>query len=524
MIPSLFNGSVSAGACSAANLPYPTLFGAEFLSLQANPVSNFSQASHIGLYVNHGAVAVENLNFCNVTISYTHPGQNDKIHVQVWMPSGDAWNGRLQMLGGAGWQAGLHMAGLMGMASAASEGYASFGTDGGLGSDVYPTDWALVSDGNVNQYLLQDLASVSLNDASVIAKDIAKSYYGQAASYTYYSGCSQGGRQGLMLAQRYPDAFDGIAASAPAINWAEFFLSYWYPSVLMDQLEEYPPSCEIDAITAAAVEACDGLDGVVDNVISYPDLCDFDPASVVGQVINCTNFGDERPISAAAATLVQAAWDGPKRGDNSSIWFGLNQDSVLGDSAYQQGIISTTCGSNGTCTLNEIELATDWVKLFLYKNSNSSTSHISHEEFDRLAHLSKNMYESIISANDPDLSEFRARGGKIVGYHGLADNIIAPGGSKLYYENVLAQEPNAQDFYRLFFAPGLGHCFTGPGAYPDSTFDAMREWVETGVAPEILNATSTDAPIISRPLCPYPQEQKYDGVGNSTAGEGFYCE
>lgn len=162
--------------------------------------------------------------------------------------------------------------------------------------------------------LLQDLASVSLNDASfslndasVIAKDIAKSYYGQAASYTYHSGCSQGGRQGMMLAQRYPDAFDGIAASAPAINWAESFLSYWYPSVLMDELEEYPPSCEIDAITAAAVEACDGLDGVVDNVITYPDQCDFDPSSVVGQVINCTNFGEERPISAAAATLVQAA-------------------------------------------------------------------------------------------------------------------------------------------------------------------------------------------------------------------------
>ncbi|KAF3012674.1 hypothetical protein E8E14_011674 [Neopestalotiopsis sp. 37M] len=469
MISSLFNGSVSADACSAANIAYPTLFGAEFLSLEANAVSNFSQSSYAGIYVNHGIIPVKNIDFCNVTVSYTHPGQNDKVHVQVWMPSDDAWNGRLQMLGGAGWQAGLHTAGLMGMAQAATEGYASFGTDAGLGSDVNPTNWALVSEGNINQYLFQDLASVSLNDASVIAKAIAKSYYGQAASYTYYSGCSQGGRQGLMLAQRYPDAFDGIAASAPAINWPEFFMAYFWPSVLMDELEEYPPSCEIDAITAAAIETCDGLDGVVDSVISYPDLCDFDPSSVVGQVINCTNFGDERPISQAAATLVQAV-------------------------------------------------------LYLYKNSNSSARNIGPEEFERLAHVSKNLYESIISTNDPDLSEFRAKGGKIVGYHGLADNIIAPGGSKLYYDNVLEQDPDAHDFYRLFFAPGVSHCTGGAGAYPYSTFDAMREWVETGVAPDILNATSTVAPIISRPLCPYPKEQKYDGVGNSTVGEGFYCE
>lgn len=101
------------------------------------------------------------------------------------------------------------------------------------------------------------------------------------------------------------------------------------------------------------------------------------------------------------------------------MWSGINQDSLLTDSAYQSGTISTTCGSNGTCTPNEIELATTWVKLFLYKSSNSSARHTSHEEFDRLAHLSKNMYESILSTNDPDLSEFRARGGKIVGYHGL---------------------------------------------------------------------------------------------------------
>lgn len=306
MIPSLFNGSVTADACSASSIPYPTLFGAEFLSLEANFVTNYTKNVHAGYYINHGGVSVENLNFCNVTISYTHPGENDTINVQVWMPS-DIWNGRLQSIAGAGWQAGLHYAGLMAMTAAMGEGYATAGTDAGLGSDVYPTNWALVSEGNPNLYLLQNLASVSLNDASIIAKDVINSYYGQRPKYSYFNGCSQGGRQGMMLAQRYPDAYDGIAASAPAINWAQFSVGDFWPSFVMDTLGEYPPSCEIDAITKASIEACDGIDGVVDNVISDPDACNFDPRSVVGNTINCTNFGLERSISAAAATIVQEA-------------------------------------------------------------------------------------------------------------------------------------------------------------------------------------------------------------------------
>jgi feruloyl esterase len=304
MIPSLFNGSVPASACSAASIPYPTLFGAKFLSLEANHISNFSQSVPIGFYVNHGAVEVVDTSFCNVTVSYTHPGQNDSVNVQVWLPS-DTWNGRLQAIGGSGWQAGLHYAGLMGMKAAVGEGYATVGTDAGLGSQTSPVDWALLSEGNVNQYLLQNLGSTSLNDASVIAKDIINSFYGQQPRYSYFNGCSQGGRQGLMLAQQFPDAYDGIAASAPAINWNQLFVEDIWALFLMDTLGEYPPSCEIDAITDAALAACDGKDGVVDGVITDPENCDFDAMSLVGTVINCTNFGVERPISSAAATVVQ---------------------------------------------------------------------------------------------------------------------------------------------------------------------------------------------------------------------------
>jgi hypothetical protein len=300
-----YNLSAAAAACSA--IPTPSLYGAEFLSMETTFIANYSRFVHAGLYTNHGSVNVASANFCNVTLTYTHPGQGDNINVQVWLPA-DSWNGRLQAIGGGGWQAGLYVPSLMGMAAAVGEGYSTVSTDAGLGSQVYPTDWALLSPGNVNLYLLQDLGSVSLNDMAIIGKAVSTSFYGQPPQYSYFSGCSQGGRQGLMLAQRYPEAFDGIAASAPAINWGNFIFSDFWPSFVMQTLGKYPPACEFDAITAAALDACDGLDGVVDGVIADIDACSFDPMSIVGKDISCSTFdGAPRSISSAAATIIKAA-------------------------------------------------------------------------------------------------------------------------------------------------------------------------------------------------------------------------
>ncbi|KAK2751232.1 feruloyl esterase b precursor [Colletotrichum kahawae] len=495
MIPSLFNGTVPASACSAALIPYPDLFGAEILSLQTNFIANHSQNVPPGYYSNHGSVNVQNANFCNVTVTYTHPGQNDTINVQVWLPS-DTWNGRLQHIGGSGWQAGLHQAGLMAMMASVGEGYATVGTDGGLGSDVTPVNWALLSEGNVNLYLLQDLASTTLNDAAVIAKSVIGSFYKTPPKYSYYTGCSQGGRQGFQLAQRYPDA----AASAPAINWNQFAMQGMWGMFVMDQLGEFPPACEINAITSAALKACDGADGIEDGVVADPGSCNFDPTTVVGSTVNCTALCSERKVSAAAAEIVRRVWDGARRADNTTIWFGPSKEAVLTGSITDVAIVPTTCATNGTCTRGSFEIADDWFKPFLLKNSSASTANMAQAEFDDLAHLSVQVYESMMGTNDPDLS------------------------STHYYDSVLAQDEHADDFFRLFLAPGLNHCFSGNGAYPAGTFDAMREWVENGVAPGTLMASTVGVtPAFKRPLCPYPKKQVYDGVGNSTVGEGFSC-
>ncbi|KAH7186098.1 Tannase/feruloyl esterase [Fusarium flagelliforme] len=523
MIKSLFNGTVPASACIPASIPYPSLFGAEFVSLEASHVANFSSNVPIGVYANHGAVEVDNVSYCNVTVSYTHPGRNDHVNVQVWLPT-DTWNGRLQAIGGAGWQAGLHQAGIMAMGAAVGDGYATVSTDAGLGSHVNATAWALLSEGNVNQDLLLNLASTSINDASVIAKSVITSFYGQAPKYSYFTGCSQGGRQGMLLAQRYPEAYDGIAASAPGINWPQVFSGGLWGTFLMDKLGEYPPACEINAITDAALEACDGNDGVIDGVITDPNSCDFKAATVVGTMVNCTELGSQRPVSSAAATIVQGVWDGAKYEDGRPIWFGVSKGGALTGSMTDQALIPTSCSKNGTCTRDIYPLGEQWVTLFGMKKQNGTTANLSQEKYERLAQSLVQEYRSFLGTDDPDLSAFQKRGGKLISYHGTTDSIIPVNGTLHYYDSVAAQIPDVHDFYRVFVAPGVNHCFGGNGAYPDTTFDALRSWVEEGIAVDTLPATSVGiTPEIKRTLCPYPKKQVFGGAQNSTTVEDSVC-
>ncbi|KAH7269039.1 putative feruloyl esterase [Fusarium redolens] len=458
----------------------------------SNLVANFSSNIPLGIYANHGAVDVVKVSYRNVTVSYTHPGRNDYVNVQ----------------------AGLHQAGIMAMGAAVGEGYAAVSTDVGLGSHVNATDWALLSQGNVNQDLFLNLGSTSVNDASVVAKSIIKSFYGQPPSYSYFTGCSQGGRQGMLLAQPYPEAFDGIAASAPGIGWPQVFSGGLWGTFLMDKLGEFPPSCEIDAITDAALQACDGNDSVI--------------MDVVGTVVDCTDLRGPRPVSSAAATIVQGVWDGAKYQDGRPIWFGVSKGGSLIGSVNDQALIPTSCSPNGTCTWGIYPLGEQWVTLFGMKKQNETTANLTHEQYDRLAQSLVQQYRSFLGTDDPDLSAFHKRGGKLIGYpwNSMAptDSIIPINGTLHYYDAVAAQNPNVHDFYRVFVAPGINHCFGGNGAYPDTTFDALRKWVEDGIAVDTLPATSVGiTPEIKRTLCPYSKKQFYSGAHNSTTAGGFIC-
>lgn len=228
-----------------------------------------------------------------------------------------------------------------------------------------------------------------------------------------------------MLAQRYPTAYDGIAAGAPALHWPNLASSVFYPQQFMNQLGEYPHGCELDTITAAAVTQCDGLDGVIDGVLGNIDACLelFDPFKLVGApVTNCSDTSAPLHISTAAAKVVNATWAGMEAVNGKKLWHGINIGSDLTGnhplSFNLRGTPTTEC-HNGTCTGAPSDLGTLWLQLFIAKDRNFNLSALSHKEFDRMVHIGQQQYNSLVATFDPDLSDFRDAGGKMVTFHGL---------------------------------------------------------------------------------------------------------
>jgi Tannase and feruloyl esterase len=268
--------------CSPTAIPYPQLLGAQITSLNVYERYNYS------LDVPQGnsqfAQNLTDLAFCNVTITYTHLSANDSIHVQIWLPL-TGWTGRFQGTGGGGFEMSE---GAEILAPAIAKGYAAAGTDGGhVLNALDPSSWALLSPGNVNRQLLLDFSSVCLNDMAILGKAVTESYYEVPPKYSYWNGCSTGGRQGFMNAQMYPDLYDGILAASPAINWAQVLVAAYWGQLVMNTMI-YPPPCELSAFTTATITACDDIDGVIDGIIAAPGLCNFDPHTLFGQSLTVT--------------------------------------------------------------------------------------------------------------------------------------------------------------------------------------------------------------------------------------------
>ncbi|GJC91091.1 putative feruloyl esterase ARB_07085 [Colletotrichum liriopes] len=497
--------------CTAKTFPSLTLLGAEIYSLEAAVVSNYSGRIPSGWRFSQPSVDIHNASFCNITVSYTHPGHNDKVNVETWLPN-TGWNGRLQAVGGGGWRAGRFVLSYAGMLGAIADGYATVTTDAGLGNAVGPMSWALVSPGNSNLYALHDLGSQTLNDEAIISKHLIKSYYGQEPSYSYWNGCSQGGRQGATLAQRYPAAYDGIIAAAPAVNWAGVFISTMWPKVYMDVTGQYPMSCELQELTAIAISTCDALDGVEDGIITNTNDCKkiFDPFEHVGSKFYCPFTGSSINLTLAAAAVANAMWTGPVTAEDEPTYLhGLEMGTDLTKGA------PTSCEKNGKCTGVPNIAVKLLMGYFIGKDPNSSTTKISFKELERAYRSFRQQFDSFMGSNDPDLTSFRDAGGKMITFHGLrkADPTIPSNISLDYYQEVLKLQPDAPDFYRYFLVPGLGHCWGGRGGQPIALFDQLRSWVENGTTPESSPVTITkpDNTPEDQILCPYPKKAVLDG-------------
>ncbi|MEV4000587.1 DUF6351 family protein [Actinomadura sp. NPDC049753] len=454
--------------------------------------------------------------YCDVTVTLTHPGAGDHAKVKVWLPQ-TGWNGRFQALGGSAYAAGDYGAGL---ADAVKSGYAAATTDAGVGAYI-DTGWALTDTGTVNTALLENFADRSQHEMAVVGKQVVDEVYGKPASYSYWNGCSTGGRQGYMEAQRHPDDFDGILAGAPAVNWDEFEVATLWPQVVMNEEHTFPSQCEFNAFNKAAVQACDGLDGATDGLIGDPAKCDYDPRRLIGTTVECD--GERVTITAADAAVVRKIWDGPRTSSGERLWYGVPVGAGF-------DLAGTEAKPDGTRRGVPFIVPALWVSTFLKRQPAFDVSTITYAQFTRVFRQSQVEYDRIIGTDDPDLSAFRKSGGKLLSWHGQADQLIPTQGTVDYRERVerdMGGAHRVDGFYRLFLAPGVAHCAgdTSTGPKPTDPLGALTAWVEQGNAPRTLSASIKDSAgqTVTRDLCLYPAVSRYIGHGDKRAAGSYRC-
>lgn len=437
---------------------------------------------------------------CRV-VAYATPTSDSHIGFEVWLPGIASWNKKFEGVGNGGFIGSIDYDE---MEAGFDRGYAIAGTDTGhKGADE---SWAL---GHPQQ--LVDWAYRSAHLMTVASKQIVKAYYGTPAKLAYWNGCSTGGKQGLTEAQKYPDDYDAIVAGAPAnyITHMQAATEYaaWY--ALKDGLNapQYIPSSKLPMIHQAVLNACDALDSVKDGVIEDPMLCRFHPKS-----IEC--HGEDGPgcLTAAQVKTAQIVYDGANFSDGKQIFPGLERGTEL-DWKYMIG--GPTPGP----------IADGFFHYMVFDNPNWDFRTFN---VDRDTRYADKKVGAIVNAIDPNLKAFEAHGGKLLMYHGWADQFISPQNSINYYNSVAAKMGGAkktQQFARLFMVPGMQHCRGGVGPTNFDPLSAVEKWREEGIAPaKMIASKSANGKVVeTRPLCPYPQAAIYKGGGDTNNAANFVC-
>jgi len=497
-------GGMGFGALPAPTPPKPII-------PDAKPVRSCESLKEFVLpntTIESAAVDPSNPGVCRVTAFTTHPPTGDKVHIWVGIPTSN-WNGRFLGTGGGGFMGGSPM----GINQPVALGYAAGATD--TGHEGMSGSFALDKDGRLDWQLIRDNGHVGIHEMTVTGRALTEAMYGVAPRYSYFEGCSTGGRQGLMEAQRYPKDYDGIVSGAPAINWPKLMMQSLWGSFLMNTTGHPVPSCKLTAATAAAVTACDAIDGVKDGVIEDPKRCTYDPQDLL-----TAPAGDCGAFTQADVDLIKELWQGPTREDQSFLWHGMPRGADLNPLAATRGTPPQP---------QAFFISLDWLKYFLTQNPQFDWTTITPPAYQRFWDQSVEQYGLVIATDNPDLTEFRSRGGKAIVWHGWADQLISAHGTIDYYDRVLKRmggPEETSEFLRLFLAPGVGHCAGGAGPAPSGQLDALRAWVEEGKAPETLTAMSRDrtgAVTRSRPLCQYPLVAKYKGTGSTDEAANFVC-
>jgi feruloyl esterase len=432
--------------------------------------------------------------FCRVAVTLKPTADSD-IKTEFWLPM-SGWNRKLQSVGNGAWAGVIPYAA---MAQAVTGGYATAGTDTG-----HVGNTASFVPGHPER--LVDYGYRAVHEMTVAAKAVIRSFYGNAPQYSYWNGCSTGGRQGLMEAQRYPADYDGIIAGAPVnARVHQMIWELWVAQAVHKDEASYIPPAKYKTINDAALAKCDADDGAKDGLLTSPNRCQFDPS-----VLQCKAGDDVSCLTApqvAAAKQIYSPAKNPRTG--KEIFPALQPGSELG-----------WAGLAGPEPVREA------VEFFQYVVANDPKWDFRTLDFDRDVTRAEKAASQVIDAVDPNLQPFFARGGKVLMYHGWNDQLVAPLNSVNYYQAVTGATKSAVDSIRLFMMPGMTHCRGGAG--PDS-FDRMgviERWVEKGEAPKQIVAEHLTSGVVDRrrPLCPHPQVAAYNGKGSLDDAASFTCK
>lgn len=418
------------------------------------------------------------------------PSEDSNIEAEVWLPA--EWNGKYQAVGNGGWAGTISTPA---MASAIREGYATASTD--TGHKGGNSSFAI---GHPDKLI--DFGYRAIHETTVQAKAIVTAFYKRAAKLSYWNGCSTGGRQALMEAQRYPDDFDAILAGAPANNHTRMGISRLEVSV--------PPAHDAAAavsqaklamVNRAVLKACDAADGVKDGFLNDPRACKFDVAS-----LQCTGADNDSCLTAPQVATMKSAYASVKLPNGELVFPGKELGGETG-----WGLVS---GTPDQLSVTAVQIA----------HGDASWDP---KTFDLAKDLQLTMEKvgSAVNAIDPDLHAFKAHGGKLLLYHGWSDGLISPGNTVNYFDAVNKAMGKQDDFVRLFMLPGVGHCQGGAGPDQVNWMGALERWRESGKAPDRIEATRVTSGRVemTRPLCPYPQIAKYSGIGSTNDAQNFTC-
>ncbi len=434
-------------------------------------------------------------------------GEEFGIGFALALPPPTNWNGDFMMQGGGGGDGILNYpvgASYAGDKPGLDRGFAVASTDSGHKSKSGPFDFSFVRD----QQAYLDFAYLANAEVAGVAKRIIHTYYAKAEAHSYFVGCSTGGREGMILSQRYPGVFNGIVVGDPAMRtgFSNLAISQWIPVA-------YNAAAPKDALGKPEIgnlltpdqrklfmdslmKTCDGLDGVVDGMIFNPLGCHFDP-----DVLSCKPGQTKGCIAPRAIAAIKKAFGGPKLPDGTQVYPGFPYDSGITATTGIPGLLALS--SRGLFGPYPAATTIDVAKLALHAS------------------------QPLVDSTATNLSTFSADGGKLIFFHGDSDPWFSPLDTLNYYKSMAAANgglARVEGWSRLFLVPGMSHCAGGPSLDHFDMLTAIVNWVQKGVAPNSVIATGRAFPGRSRPLCAYPKHAQYKGSGNSEKAGNFICE